>query len=129
MELNNNYFPIWIYEILNNFFNLFQILCEKNCNHILMLHLIGRWWCDNKKDDIVFSFQILFHIASMIYDKMTRIFKIPFENLTRIKEFQIWLKNNYANDVNNMMCHYIDNVFIQLFYNDWKMIVSNLIWP
>ncbi len=36
-------------------------------------------------------------------------------------------KNNYANDVDKMMCHYIDNVVIQLFYNDSKMTVYNLI--
>jgi len=64
----------------------------------------------------------------MIYDKVTWMFKISFENLIRIKPFQIWLKNNYANDVDNMMCHYIDNVLIQLFYNDSKTTISNLIW-
>jgi hypothetical protein len=66
-------------------------------------------------------------MASMINEKMTWMSKIPFENVTKIKSFQIWLKNNYANDMEKMMCHYIDNV-IQLFYNDSKMTVYNLIW-
>jgi len=44
------------------------------------------------------------------------------------KLIQIWLNNNYANDVNKIMCHSIDNVVTQLFYNDSKMIINNLIW-
>jgi hypothetical protein len=28
------------------------------------------------------------------------------------------IKNNYENDVDKMICHYKDNVVIQLFYND-----------
>jgi hypothetical protein len=35
----------------------------------------------------------------MIDDKMTWMSKMLFENMTRIKSFQIWLKNNYENDV------------------------------
>jgi hypothetical protein len=54
------------------------------------------------------------------------MFKISFENMIMIKSFQISLKNKYAND--KMMCHYIDNVIIQLFYNDSEMTTSNLIW-
>jgi hypothetical protein len=42
-----------------------------------------------------------------------------------IKSFQISLNNNYADD--KMTCHYIDNVIIQLFYNDSKMTINNLI--
>jgi len=65
----------------------------------------------------------------MINDKMTWISKISFENATRIKSFEIWLNNNYEIIyVDKMMCHYIDNVIIQLFYNDSKMIINNLIW-
>jgi hypothetical protein len=30
--------------------------------------------------------------------------------------------------VDETMCHYIDNVVIQLFYNDSKMVINNLIW-
>ena len=60
----------------------------------------------------------------MIDDKMTWMSKISFENVTKIKSFQIWLKNNYANDMDKMMCHYIDNGIIQLFYNDSKMIIN-----
>jgi hypothetical protein len=62
-------------------------------------------------------------MASMIDDKMMCISKISFENMIRIKSFEIWLKNNYANDMEKMMCHYINNVVIQLFYNDSKMII------
>jgi hypothetical protein len=29
--------------------------------------------------------------------------------------------------MDKMMCHYIDNGIIQLFYNDSKMIINNLI--
>jgi hypothetical protein len=57
-------------------------------------------------------------MASMIDGKVTWMSKILFENVTRIKSFQIWLKNHYTNDMEKMMCHYIDNVVIQLFYND-----------
>jgi hypothetical protein len=64
----------------------------------------------------------------MINDKVKWMSKISFENVTSIKSFQIWLKYNYANDVNKIMCHYIDNVVIQLFYNYLKMIINNLIW-
>jgi hypothetical protein len=59
----------------------------------------------------------------MIDDEMMCISKISFENMIRIKLFQIWLKNNYANDMDKMMCHYINNVGIKLFYNDSKMII------
>jgi hypothetical protein len=44
-----------------------------------------------------------------------------------IKSFQIELKNDFESDVDKMMCHYIDNVTIKLFYNDSKMIISHLI--
>jgi hypothetical protein len=49
----------WL-NVLNNYIinynhrKLFQILCEKNCNHILMVHLISKWWRTNMKNDIVF---------------------------------------------------------------------------
>jgi hypothetical protein len=43
--------------------------------------------------------------------------------MIKIKSFQISLKNNYAIDMDKMMCHYINNVVIQLFYNDSKMII------
>jgi hypothetical protein len=64
----------------------------------------------------------------MIDDKMTWMSKISCENVTKIMSFQIWLENNYKNDVYKMMCHYKNNVVIQLFYNDSKMTSSNLIW-
>jgi hypothetical protein len=57
----------------------------------------------------------------MIDDKVTWIFKLSFENLIRIKSFQICLKNNHANDVDKTMCHYVDNVVIQLFYNEKQL--------
>jgi hypothetical protein len=80
------------------------------------------------KDDIVFSLQVLIHLTSMIDEKMTWMLKILFENVTRIKSFQIWLKIDYVNDANKRVCHYIDNVVIKIFYNDSKMIISHLIW-
>ncbi len=67
-------------------------------------------------------------MASTINDKVMCMSKISFENVTRIKSFQIWLKNNCVNGVNKMMCHYIDNVVIQQFYNDSKMTINHLIW-
>jgi hypothetical protein len=60
-------------------------------------------------------------MASMIDDKVTWIFKISFENLSMMKSFQMWLKNDYAKDMDKMICHYRDNVVIKLFYNDPKM--------
>ncbi len=38
-------------------------------------------------------------MESMIGDKVTWMSNISFENVTRIKSFQIWLKNDYANDM------------------------------
>jgi hypothetical protein len=64
----------------------------------------------------------------MINGKVMWMSKISFENVTKIKSFKIWLKHKYANDVDKMMCHYINNVVIQLFYNYSKMTISNLIW-
>jgi hypothetical protein len=52
-------------------------------------------------------------MASTIDDKMTWEFKISYENVTRIKSFQIYLKNDYVIDVGKMMCHYIHNVIIK----------------
>ncbi len=63
----------------------------------------------------------------MINDKVMWMFKISFENVTRIKSLQIRLKNNNGNDMDKMMYHYIDNVVMQLFYNDSKMAINNLI--
>jgi len=70
------------------------------------------------KDDIIFSLQIFIHMTSMIDEKMMWMSKILFENMIRIKSFQIQLNNNYAHDMNKKMCHYIDNVIIKLIYND-----------
>jgi hypothetical protein len=84
---------------------LLQILCEKNCSHILVVHLTSKWWHGNRNDDIIFSLQVFIHMASMIDDKLMWMSKISFENVTRIKSFQIWLKNNYANNMDKMICH------------------------
>jgi hypothetical protein len=53
---------------------------------------------------------------------------MSFEIVTNIKLFKTWLKNNNANGMDKMICHYIDNVIIKLFYNDSKMTINNLIW-
>jgi len=80
-----------------------------------MVHLTSRWWHNNKNDDIIFSLQIFIHMTSLIDDKMMWMFKISFENVIKIKIISNITKNNYANDVDKMICHYIDNVVIQLF--------------
>jgi hypothetical protein len=67
-------------------------------------------------------------MASVIDDKVTWMFKISFENVNRIKPFQIWLKIDHSNDVDKMIYLYIDSVVIKLFYNDSKMTISNLMW-
>ncbi len=79
----------------------------------------------NKNDDIIISLQAFIHMASMIDDKVTWMSKISFENMIKIKSFKIWLKNNYAFDVDKMMCHYIDNVITQLFtmIQKWLLII------
>jgi len=66
-------------------------------------------------------------MASMIDDKVTWMSKILFENLIRIKSFQIGLKSDYANDMDKMMHHYITNMLIKLFYNDSKLTINHLI--
>jgi hypothetical protein len=106
---------------------LFQILCGESCYHILVMHLTSRW-CGTRKDDIVFSLHVFIHMAFTIDDKVMWMFTISFENVIRIKSFQIWLNNDYANHVDKIMCHYIDNVIIKLFYNVSKLIISNWIW-
>jgi len=58
---------------------------------------------------------------------VTWIFKISFQNVIKIKSFQIELNNDYANDTDKMMCHYTDNVVLKLPYNDSKMIINHLI--
>jgi hypothetical protein len=88
--------------------------------------VIYQWCIWLIDDDMVkkgwnhFLLQIFMHMASMIDDKVTWMYKISFENVISTKSFQIWLKNNYANDMKKMMCRYIDNLVIQLFYNDFK---------
>jgi hypothetical protein len=41
------------------------------------------------KDDVVFSFQVFIHMASTIVDKIMWMSKISYENVTKIKSFQI----------------------------------------
>ncbi len=112
----------WL-DVLNNYIIycghriLLQILWRKNCSHILVVHFISKWWWDNRKDDIVFLLQVFIHMAFMIHDKVTCMSKISFENVIKINSFQMSLKNDYANDVDKMMCHYINNVVTKLFYD------------
>jgi hypothetical protein len=54
-----------------------------------MVHLINKQWCDTKKVDVIFSLQVFIHMTSTIDDKMTWISKISYENVIRIKSFQI----------------------------------------
>jgi len=63
---------------------LLQILRVKSCNHILMVHLINKRWCGNRKADVIFSLQVFIHMASTIDDKMTWMSKISYENVIRI---------------------------------------------
>jgi hypothetical protein len=69
------------------------------------------------QEGLHFFLIVSFHPYGIQFDsKVAWMFKISFENMLIIKSFQISLKNKYAND--KMMCHYIDNAIIQLFYND-----------
>jgi hypothetical protein len=84
---------------------LFQILCEKNCSLILMMHFTNRWHV-NKKNGIIFSLQVFIHMASMIDNKVTCMSKISFKNVTKIMSFHIWLQNDHANDMDKMNTKY-----------------------
>jgi hypothetical protein len=54
----------------------------------------------------------------MIDNKMMWMFKISFENVAMIKSFQMWLKNNYENDVSlQKQCGHI--IILQWFKNDY----------
>jgi hypothetical protein len=62
----------------------------KSCSHIQVVHLTNkRFHKRDKNDDVIFSIQVFIHVASMIDDKMMCMFKISYENVTRIKSFQI----------------------------------------
>jgi len=93
---------------------LFRILCEKNCSHILVMHFTSRWLV-NKKNDIIFSLQAFIHMAFMIDDKVTCMFKISFENMTKIMSFHIWLNNDYSNDMHKMNTKYDQKIISQWF--------------
>jgi hypothetical protein len=99
LNVSNNYIIDCTYKIL------LKILCVKNYNHILVVHLISKWWHGKRNDGIIFSLQVFIHMASMIDDKLMWMSKISFENVTKIQSFQIWLKNNYANNMDKMICH------------------------
>jgi hypothetical protein len=54
----------------------------------------------------------------MIDDKMMWMSKMSFENVIRIKSFQIRLKNNYENDVSlQKQCGY--TIILQWLKNDY----------
>jgi hypothetical protein len=50
-------------------------------------------------------------MAVMIDNKVSAYLK-SFENVIRINSFQMSFNNDYANDVEKMMCHCINNVVI-----------------
>ncbi len=79
-----------------------------------MVYFINRQWHDNMRDDAIFSSQVLIHMASTIDDQMMWIPKISYENVTKIKSFQIKQKNDYANNMEKMTYHYIHNVIIKI---------------
>jgi hypothetical protein len=54
-----------------------------------MVHFTSKQWRGNKKVDDIFSLEVFIHMASMIDDKMTWMFKISYENVTKIKSFKI----------------------------------------
>jgi len=54
-----------------------------------MVQLTNRPCHGKKKNDVVFSLQVFIHMASMIDDKMMWMSKILYENVTKIKSFQI----------------------------------------
>jgi hypothetical protein len=78
-------------QLVTNFNNriLLQILRAKNCNNISMVHLTNKKWYDNRKAYVNFLLQVFIHMASMIEDKITWISRISYENVNRIKSFQI----------------------------------------
>jgi hypothetical protein len=48
---------------------LFWILCVKIHNHILMRHVINRWWNDNKMKSVSFHHFYIIYMAFMTNDK------------------------------------------------------------
>jgi hypothetical protein len=76
-----------------------------------------------EKMSMSFSLQVFIHIACLIDDKMMWMSKISYENVIRIKSIKIKSNNDYTNDMDKMMCHYIHNVIIKLFLNDSKMTI------
>ncbi len=54
-----------------------------------MVQLTNRPCHDNKKNDVFVSLQVFIHVASTIDDKMTCMSKTSYENVTKIKSFQI----------------------------------------
>ncbi len=57
-------------------------------------------------------------MASMIDDKVTCMSKISLENVIKIKSFQIWLKNDFTNDV-SLYKQDGYKIILQWFKNDY----------
>ncbi len=87
------------------------------CTHIKLLIIIFESLWNNFMNTLFlwwhiilsmsFSLQVIIHITLMLDDKMTWMSKISIENVTGIKSFQIWLKNNYENMMSSSYYHII----------------------
>jgi hypothetical protein len=59
---------------------LLGILCVKNESHILMGHVINRWWGDNKIEGVNFHCLYFIYITSLTNDKVTWMSKCHYND-------------------------------------------------
>jgi hypothetical protein len=64
---------------------LLWLLCVKNHSHILMGHVINRWWSDNKMEGVTFCHFYFIYMTSMTNDKVTWSFNCHYNDLKRLK--------------------------------------------